>query len=213
MTPAAPTIHIVDDDDSLRTALARLLTASGYLTLTHVSARAFLAAPIAPGPQCILLDVDMPGLSGFELQEHLNSLDRVMPIVFLTGHGDIAMGVRAIKRGAEDFLSKPVQSIELLGAIERAISRYYVANEEQTHLQGLRRRVATLTAREHEVFSLVVLGLLNKQIAHALGNTERTVKAHRHSLMAKMQVDSLAELVLLASRLGMLERTATDVPQ
>lgn len=208
MTNAAATIHVVDDDESLRTALSRLLTASGYRVLPHASARAFLAAPVTAGPQCILLDVDMPGLSGFELQEHLNSLERVLPIVFLTGHGDIAMGVRAIKRGAEDFLSKPVQSNELLAAIERAIGRYRVAHEELTHLQDLRRRVATLTAREHEVFSLVVLGLLNKQIAHALGNTERTVKAHRHSLMTKMRVDSLAELVLIASQLGMLDRPA-----
>lgn len=148
----------------------------------------------------------MPDLSGFDLQQHLRTLDRVLPIVFLTGHGDIAMGVRAIKDGAEDFLSKPVERIDLLCAVERAIARYHVANEQQLHMLGLRRRVATLTAREHEVFSLVILGMLNKQIAHVLGNTERTVKAHRHSLMEKMQLGSLAELVLAASRLGMLDR-------
>ncbi len=212
-TPVPPArgvlVHIVDDDESLRRALARLLGAAGYEVEVHASAASFLQAtpPVRPG--CILLDVNMPGLSGLQLQEHLARIHHPLPVVFLTGEGDIAMSVRAIKAGAEDFLSKPVASEDLFDAIERAVKRYSSASREQIELRDMAARVTTLTPREHEVFLLVVQGLLNKQIAYQLGNTERTVKAHRSVVMEKMQVNSLAELVLAASRLGLLN---TAVP-
>ena len=201
---AAVLVHIVDDDASLRSALSRLLGAAGYDVAAYDSADSFLQAQPADRPGCILLDMNMPGLSGLQLQEHLAKRRSALPIVFLTGEGDIAMSVRAIKAGAEDFLSKPVASADLFDALERAVQRYERAAKENGELNDMAARVATLTPREHEVFSLVVQGLLNKQIAYQLGNTERTVKAHRHSVMEKMQVSSLAELVLVASRLGLL---------
>lgn len=199
------TIHIVDDDDALRTALARLLGAAGFAVAPHASADSFLACPPAPGPGVILLDVHMPGLSGLQLQDYLVGIRSPLPIVFLSGGASIAMSVRAIKAGAEDFLSKPVSSEALFEAIERAVTRYRGAAEAMADLEGLHTRMQTLTPREQQVFALVVQGLLNKQIADQLGNTERTVKEHRRSVMEKMQVDSLAELVMAASRLGVLK--------
>lgn len=197
-------IHIVDDDASLRTALARLLASAGYRVAAHDSAASFLAAPLQDGPGCILLDVHMPGLSGLQLQEHLAGGRNALPIIFLTGDGNIAMSVKAIKAGAEDFLSKPVASEELFQAIERAVARYQDAARARLELRDMDARVQSLTPREREVFALVVQGLLNKQIAWELGNTERTVKEHRRSVMEKMGVGSLAELVLAASRLGLI---------
>ncbi|MES2318460.1 MAG: response regulator [Pseudomonadota bacterium] len=205
MNNAAFLIHVVDDDDALRTALARLLGAAGFAVATYDCAASFMAAPPVAAPGCILLDVNMPGLSGLQLQDYLQGIHSPLPIIFLTGEGDIAMSVRAIKAGAEDFLSKPVASADLFNAIERAVRRYEQASEQQIALGAMAQRVQSLTPREHEVFSLVILGLLNKQIAYQLGNTERTVKEHRRSVMEKMQVDSLAELVLAASRLGLLQ--------
>lgn len=203
-TSPSVTVHIVDDDASLRSALARLLTAAGFQVAVYESATAFKSAAPAPGPGCILLDVHMPGLSGLQLQQYLVSVHSALPIVFLSGGADIAMSVQAIKAGAEDFLSKPVASADLFNAIERAVARYHGALREHSEQQGMAARVASLTPREQQVFALVVQGLLNKQIADRLGNTERTVKEHRRSVMEKMQVDSLAGLVLAASRLGML---------
>ncbi len=205
MDNAGTLIHVVDDDAALRTALARLLGAAGFMVATYDCAASFMATPPAAAPGCILLDVNMPGLSGLQLQEHLSSIHSPLPIVFLTGEGDIAMSVRAIKAGAEDFLSKPVASADLFDAIERAVRRYQLAAPERIELRELALRVQTLTPREHEVFVLVVQGLLNKQIAWQLGNTERTVKEQRRCVMEKMQVDSLAELVLAASRLGLIQ--------
>ncbi|HEU4844441.1 MAG TPA: response regulator [Burkholderiaceae bacterium] len=199
------TIHIVDDDDALRTALARLLGAAGFGVAVHASADSFLAAPPAPGPGVILLDVHMPGLSGLQLQDYLVGIRHPLPIVFLSGGANIAMSVRAIKAGAEDFLSKPVSSEALFEAVERAVVRYRGAAVSMAELDALHTRMQTLTPREQQVFGLVVQGLLNKQIADQLGNTERTVKEHRRSVMEKMQVDSLAELVMAASRLGVLK--------
>ncbi|MGZ5819397.1 MAG: response regulator transcription factor [Burkholderiaceae bacterium] len=199
-----PIIHIIDDDDSLRSALSRLLVASGYRVAAYESAAKFLERTCAPEPGCILLDINMPGLSGVQLQEHLVKEHCEFPIIFLTGHGDIATSVRAIKAGAEDFLPKPVEKADLINAIQRALERYNHSHSEQRHLQDAQRRIKSLTAREKEVFDLLILGMLNKQVAYQLGNTERTVKAHRHSIMEKMQVKSLAELVLIASQLGML---------
>lgn len=203
-------IHIVDDDVSIRKALGRLLEASGFLVTLYESAAAFLLGIRSDQPGCILLDVDMPELSGLQLQEHLGKLHNPLPIIFLTGHGNVAMSVRAVKAGAEDFLLKPVVHAELLDAIERAGQRYHAAQEQHLQLEEMRRRVASLTPREREVFGLVVQGLLNKQIAYELGNTERTVKAHRQSVMEKMQVGSLAELVHVAARLELLGISANS---
>ena len=203
-----PVVHVIDDDESIRSALSRLLTVSGYRVATYDSASQFLERGVMDEAGCILLDVNMPGLGGVQLQQHLGETHSELPIIFLTGHGDIAMSVRAIKAGAEDFLAKPVAKEDLLAAIERGLQRYQDQHQGQRHLSELRARIKLLTARELEVFNLVILGLLNKQIAYELGNTERTVKAHRHSIMEKMQAKSLAELVYVASQLGMLDDKA-----
>jgi FixJ family two-component response regulator len=155
-------------------------------------------------PGCILLDVQIPGLSGPDLQGRLRELGSWLPIVFLTGHPDTPTTVRTIKAGAEDFLTKPVESEKLLGAIERALARHSLEHGERQRLNEMRALLTTLTPREREVFGLVVRGKLNKQIAHQLGTTERTIKAHRHQVMEKMKARSLAELVASAERLGLL---------
>jgi FixJ family two-component response regulator len=203
MNEASPVIHIIDDDAALRQALSRLLTASGYRTVVYDSGTAFLERAPGIDAGCILLDVHMPGLTGLQLQEHLVKTNCILPIVFLSGAGDIAMSVKAIKAGAEDFLSKPITKEDLIEAIGRAMDRYAAAASEQGALAGLRQRFARLTAREHEVFALVIQGQLNKQIAYALGNTERTVKAQRQAVMEKMEADSVADLVKMGVQLGM----------
>ena len=204
MITEAPIIHVVDDDVSFRTAVARLLKACGYHIALYESARQLLEKPPGMEPGCILLDVRMPGMSGHELQARLLKLGNALPIVFLTGHGDIRMSVRAIKAGAEDFLSKPVSKKTLIEAIQRALVRHHEARERSLRLAALRAVAATLTPREREVFALIVRGKLNKQIAHELGTSERTIKAHRHAVMQKLKVQSLAEAVSIAERLGML---------
>jgi FixJ family two-component response regulator len=202
MTSAAPVVHVVDDDASFRTAVARLLRASGYRVALYESGDKFLEHPLDAEPGCILLDLRMEGVSGLDLQDRLSKLGHTLPIVFLTGHGDIPASVRAIKAGAEDFLSKPVSKEPLLDAVERALERHGKVREDRERVAALRALVATLTPRESEVFALVVRGKLNKQAAHELGTSERTIKAHRHSIMQKLRVQSLAELVLIAERLG-----------
>jgi FixJ family two-component response regulator len=204
MITEAPVIHVVDDDVSFRTAVARLLKACGYQVALYESARQLLEKPPSTDPGCILLDVRMPGMSGHELQARLLNIGNTLPIVFLTGHGDIRMSVRAIKAGAEDFLSKPVSKQTLIEAIQRALVRDQEAREQNLRLASLRAVAATLTPRESEVFALIVRGKLNKQIAHELGTAERTIKAHRHAVMQKLKVQSLAEAVSIAERLGML---------
>jgi len=199
-----PLVHIVDDDVAFRTAIARLLQAAGYRVALYESGDQLLARPPSAEPGCILLDVRMDGLSGLELQERLSDRGVILPIVFLTGYGDIPSSVRAIKAGAEDFLSKPVSRETLLGAVTRALVRCEKARDAQIHLTALRALIETLTPRESEVFALVVRGRLNKQIAHQLGTSERTIKAHRHSIMEKLRVHSLAEAVSIAERVGML---------
>jgi FixJ family two-component response regulator len=203
MTPAPPTVHIVDDDAPFRTAIRRVLEASGYRVAVFDSAEQLLAELAAGEPGCILLDVRMPGLSGPQLQERLAELGNRLPIVFLTGHGDIPMSVQAIKAGAEDFLTKPVAREKLVAAVERALARDAQQRAHDGELEALRVRVSRLTPRESEVFALVVRGKLNKQIAGELGTAERTVKAHRQKVMEKCEARSLAELVRMAERLGM----------
>lgn len=197
MTRNAPVIHVVDDDTSLRTALERLLTEAGYSVKAYASAGDFLlAAPHAPG--CIVLDLNMPGPSGLDLQDGLARSGSALPIIFLTGHGDVTHGVRAMKAGAIDFLQKPVESELLLKAIEVAIARGSAREAEAHQLQTLRARYAALTRRERDILAHVVAGRLNKQIAYDLALAERTVKLARASLMTKMQARTVPELVRTA---------------
>jgi FixJ family two-component response regulator len=198
-------IHVVDDDDSFRTAMERRLKLAGYEVATYPSAQQLLdRLPDEDEPGCILLDVRIPGLSGPELQGRLNELGSMLPIVFLTGHADTPTTVRTIKAGAEDFLTKPVESEQLLRTIERALARHAAIRGERHRIEEMQALVSALTPRERQVFELVVRGKLNKQIAHELGTTERTIKAHRHQVMEKMRAQSLAELVSTAERLGLL---------
>jgi len=199
-------IHVVDDDASFRKAIERRLKLAGYEVATYPSAQQLLERlPDNREAGCILLDVRIPGMSGPELQSRLSDLGITLPIVFLTGHEDTATTVRAIKAGAEDFLTKSVSSEQLIDAIERAMARHDAARMQRSKLDSFRAHVATLTPRERQVFELIVRGKINKQIAYELGTTERTVKAHRHQVMEKMQVHSLAELVSIAERLGILD--------
>ncbi len=198
-------VHIVDDDASFRTAIERRLRKAGYEVATYPSAQHLLdCLPNESELACILLDVRIPGLSGPELQERLSELGSTVPIVFLTGYAEVQTTVRAIKAGAEDVLTKPVSSEELLGTIERALAHHQVTRNQKNKLDVVRAHVAKLTPREREVFELVIRGKTNKQVANVLGATERTIKAHRHRVMEKMQVQSLAELVSLAERAGIL---------
>jgi FixJ family two-component response regulator len=198
-------VHVVDDDASFRTAIERRLKHAGYEVETYSSAQHLLdRLPGVEKPGCILLDVQMPGLSGLELQNRLVELGSILPIVFVTGHSDIPTTVRAIKAGAEDFLTKPIPSEQMIAAIERAMARYDLARRQRTEINSFLALVATLTPRERQVFYLMLRGMINKKIAGELGTTERTVKAHRHEVMEKMQVDSLAELVSSAVRLGVV---------
>jgi FixJ family two-component response regulator len=199
-------VHVVDDDASFRAAIERRLKLAGYEVETYSSAQQLLdRLPGVETPGCILLDVQIPGLSGPELQNRLLELGSILPIVFVTGYADTPTTVLAIKAGAEDFLTKPVSSEQLLDAVARAMTRYDSTRSRQSKLDSLRGLVATLTRRERQVFDLIVRGKINKQIAYELGTTERTVKAHRHQVMEKMQARSLAELVSSAERLGMLD--------
>ena len=199
-------VHIVDDDASFRTAMERRLKKAGYEVAIYPSAQDLLdRLPDESEPGCILLDVRIPGLSGPELQDRLSELGSTLPIVFLTGYADIQTTVRAIKAGAEDFLTKPVSSEDLLAAVERALAHHQAARGQRDKLDTVRAHIATLTPREREVFELIVRGKTNKQVGKRLGATERTIKAHRHRVMEKMQVQSLAELVSLAERAGISE--------
>ena len=202
----APVIHVVDDDASFRSAISRVLKVSGYEVADYESATCFLRSIGDAKPGCLLLDVQMPSIGGLQLQEELAKLSPNWPIIFLTGRGDLPSSVRAIKAGAEDFLAKPVSKDTLLEAIERALVRYAAKYESRDQLNSLKSLIATLTSRESEVFALMARGKLNKQIAHLLGISERTVKAHRHMVMQKLKVQSFAEAVSVAERVGMLPR-------
>ena len=197
-------VYIVDDDVSFQAAIRRRLQLAGYEVQIYSSAEQFLDQQPNDNNRsgCLLLDVRIPGLSGPELQGRLHEAGSTLPIVFVSGYENIQTTVQTTKAGAEDFLIKPVRSDVLLAAIERAIARHDVSRKLQSELNLLRAHIATLTPRERQVFDLVVRGKINKQIAFALGPTERTIKAHRHMVMEKMDVRSVAELVLIAKRLG-----------
>jgi FixJ family two-component response regulator len=210
---AKPILHVVDDDASFRNAISRLLRAAGHEVQCYPSAAAFLAAAPGAMPGCILLDLHMPGPSGLDLQAALARAEHPLPIIFLTGHGDIPTSVQAMREGAEDFLTKPVKKAALFPAIERALARD--ARERTARAQQRERlmRFHTLTPREREVMALVVSGKLNKQIAGDLGTVERTVKAHRAQAMEKMHVTSLAELVRISERLSGGQQTSRPTPK
>ncbi len=195
MTENASVVHVVDDDPSFRTAISRLLRAAGYEVRVYGSAGDFLLEPSPDGSGCVLLDVRMPGPSGLELHEALARRGDSLPVIFLTGHGDIPQSVRAMRQGAADFLTKPVRRSELIPAIRQALARQEAEAESTGRRKEVAERFANLTPREKEVFELVVAGRLNKQIAALLGTSERTVKAHRARIMEKMQADSVAGLV------------------
>ena len=203
MLPSPSTVFLIDDDSSVRRALTRLIKSAGYPVLAFASAGEFLENNVpSDGPACLVLDIRMPGLSGLDLQGELQKRDSILPIIFITGHGDIPMSVQAMKAGAVDFLPKPVKDKELLHAIEQALARAGRENADRGEIADIRRRSVTLTPREREVMELVVTGMINKQIAYELGTVEKTIKIHRARVMEKMKAGSLAELVRIAERIG-----------
>jgi FixJ family two-component response regulator len=208
MTPAVrDTVFVVDDDASVREALGSLIRSVGLHVQLFASAQDFLKNPDAEGPACLVLDVRMPGLSGLDCQRQLIDAGCYLPIIFMTGHGDIPMSVRAMKAGAFDFLIKPFRDQDLLDAVQQAIERDGKRRKSEHETAKLRDRFSSLTTREREVMAWVVSGRLNKQIASELGTSEITVKVHRGHVMRKMQADSVADLVRMAGRLGVAPRS------
>jgi FixJ family two-component response regulator len=208
MTADAPLVFVVDDDVSVRKSLRRVLAASGYAVEEFASAVDFLARARHPRPCCLVLDVRMPGLSGLDLQTALAAAGRRLSIVFVTGHVDVPMTVQAMKNGAVDLLTKPFGGKELLDAVQRAVAKDAEDRGKEARVAEVAERATRLSPREMQVFALVVTGMLNKQIAGVLGVVEKTVKVHRGRVMAKMQAGSLAELVRLADRLGVIVQPA-----
>ncbi len=195
-------VFVVDDDASLRASLQDLLESVGLRVAACASAQEFLRRPRPEAPSCLVLDVRLPGLSGLDLQKQMAEGDRDMPIIFITGHGDIPMTVQAMKAGAVEFLTKPFRDQELLDAVQHALARDRQAREQRAQSEALRRRYRLLTPRERDVLARVVAGLLNKQIAGELGTSEASVKVHRQHVMEKMAAGSLADLVRMADQLG-----------
>ena len=210
MVEPNPTVFVIDDDASVRKSLSRLLRSAGYSSEMFSTAEEFLGREHFNGIGCLLLDVKMPGLSGMDLQKELNKADYHMPIIFITGHGNIPMSVEAIREGAVDFLTKPFDDKKLLQAIESAIEKDRQTRAEYNETVDIRRRIELLTPREKEIFRYIITGMLNKQVAYELKIAEKTVKIHRSRVMEKLCVDSVAELVRLAEKAGIEPRIRVE---
>jgi FixJ family two-component response regulator len=212
MSETSPMVFVVDDDISVRESLEQLFQLEGWQVETFTSAQEFLDRPRPLAPSCLVLDVSLPGLNGLELQKRVMVERADMPIIFITGHGDIPTTVRAMKAGAVEFLTKPLADETLLEAIRSAIERSKSLAGRDAELRALKSRYASLSSREREVFALVVAGLPNKQVGGELGISEITVKAHRGNVMRKMKADSLAELVNIAARLRLARPNISNLP-
>lgn len=211
-TPARPIVFVVDDDVSVRESLELLIHSAGWQPETFESAREFLARPPALVPNCLVLDISLPGLNGLELQKRIAADRTDMPIIFVTGYGDVPTTVKAMKAGAVEFLTKPFSDEVLLSAIRQALERSRIALDQETEVRAIRNCYASLTPREREVMALVVSGLLNKQVGGELGISEITVKAHRGKVMQKMKANSLADLVKISAKLRFARTGGPETP-
>ena len=202
MNPMETTVYVVDDDPSVRAGLSRLLQSMGLTVKTFASAREFLEQAVAEEPGCLIVDLRMPAMNGLELQEQLMTRNLNLPVIFLTGYGTVPASVRAMKRGAVDFLEKPVDDQVLLDAIYQALEKDRENRHNQAEVKAIQDRLNSLTPREYEVFTLIITGMINKQVAYELGTAEKTIKVHRAGIMEKMHCESLAQLVRLAEKAG-----------